>query len=259
MDPINYSGQLQQLDLSPLLQRLQLADQRQDRRVMRQQGQAQVQLAREKFDVEQQRDAAYVAAVKSWKDTGGSPEGLRDLALQFPEQSERLLKAGDSYESGAKRLLIGDLASVMGALSVKNPTLALSILDKRNGGLVNGGIDNSHTLEVTRMIKAGDLDGARSYLAYALSGLVEPSQAASVMEALGIGAQAEGRARDDARADRAQGETERHNRVVERQGQARVGISAAASARADRKASTAGKRGKSSGGFSDAQLDAMLR
>lgn len=231
MGPIDYGSLLQQLDVSPLLNGLQVRNQRDEVRSADRQRQAQVQLAREQFDAKQQHQAGYLAALKAWRDGGGDPQGLRDLALQFPDESEGMVRAADSYEAGSKRSIITDVSSVLGALGSNNPQIALSTLRQRRTALANGGVDTSHTDAAIEMIKSGDLSGARAFLGYSLGGLIGWDHAAGVMETLGLGDKADRARRDDARADADLEERRRHNRATEGVQTDRVGIARSAAAR----------------------------
>lgn len=240
MGPIDYGSLLQQLDVSPLLNGLQVRNQRDEVRSADRQRQAQVQLAREQFDAKQQHQAGYLAALKAWRDGGGNPQGLRDLALQYPDESEGMVRAADSYEAGAKRSIITDVSSVLGALGSNNPQLALSTLQDRRTALANGGVDTSHTDAAIQMIRSGDVAGARAFLGYSLGGLIGWDHAAGVMETLGIGAKADAVRADDARADRDLDHRIHHDTVMEGQGAARVSLSRAAGARAAARGSARG-------------------
>jgi hypothetical protein len=260
LSPIDYSSMLTQLDTTALLNGLQVREQRRANQAAEAQRQEARQLAREQFDATEARHAAYLAAVRAWKEGGGSPQALRELALQFPQESEAMMRAADSYESGAKRAVIGDVSGIIGALGTNNADLATRLLTERQGRLRNSGVDDSHTAAVSQMIRSGDVAGARAYLGYVLGGLIGWDHAAGVMETLGIGDRADRARRDDVRADAELDERRRHNRETERQGVARVGISRAAGARADRRARSGGGAGGGAiSGRSSADLISLAR
>ncbi|GAA3714459.1 hypothetical protein GCM10022268_24000 [Sphingomonas cynarae] len=241
MGPNNYVALQSQLDLTPLRQGLQMRNNNRLQQAEVQQRDLVAQLARDKFEADHEKDAEYLRDVEAWKAGGGQPDGLRDLALRHPEQSERLLKAGDSYTSGQKNAMIQTGFGTLGALAAGNIELAVRTLSERSEALTRARIDNSHTKAALDMIRAGNVDGARTYLSYAMSGLVGADDAARIMGELGIGKRAEN---DDRRldladrqavvAERRLDESERHNRRQE-------GLSAAAGARAERKARSGGK------------------
>lgn len=245
MGPVNYAALQAQLDLSPLQRGLQMrSNNRLASAEVQRQENAQ-QLAREKFEYDHAQDENYLRDVQAWKDSGGTAEGLRDLAMRHPEQSHRLLKAGDSYNAAQKNDMITAGFTTMGALASGNIDLAKRTLSDRVTALDRGGIDSTETRQALDMLRNGNIDGARTYLSYAMSGLVGADHTASVMGSLGIGRKAENDERrldlDERQAgvaERRLNETERHNRRQE-------GLSAAAGARAERKARSSGKTGGS--------------
>jgi hypothetical protein len=243
MQPINYGLLQTQVDLSPLRQGLQMRQNNQLQSVEAQQRASIAQLAREKFEYDQQQDIDYARDVEAWKAGGGTPEGLRDLALRHPDQSDRLLKAGDSYDAGHKKSMIETGFSTLGALQAGNIELAKKNLSDRAGALERAHIDSSHTRAALDMLNKGDVNGARSYISYAMSGLVGAEHTAGIMGELGIGARADASRRDDARADAQFEETKRHNRATEANTAADNVRADRASARADRKAAGGGSRG----------------
>jgi hypothetical protein len=252
--PINYTAGLAQLDASPLVQALGIRRQNQAQKAESQARAQQAQLARDKFVYDQQKDADYQEAVKAYQ-ANPTPQALRDLGMQFPEQSERLVKAGDSYTTAAKQDLVGAGFSALGAIAAGNTPLAIDTLQRRRDGLANSGVDTSHTDAAIQMLKDGKSKEATAYLSYAMSGLVGADHAASILDQLGYGAKAEDRRADNERQAAGQAETARHNRVEEGQGAARVQLSREAGARA---AKNGGGRSKKAP-YSDAQLDALIQ
>jgi len=216
--PINYDALLTQLDFSPLVQGLQLRQANKAR-------QAAVQLARDKFTLDQQQDAEYIQAVNDYR-ADPSAERLRDLSIRFPDKQEALSKAADSYDAGAKRNLVEAASSALGALAANKPDAAIGVLERRRAGLKNSNVDTTQTDQAIALIRSGDTTGARAMLSYALSGLVGGEHTASMLDTLGYGGKAEERAADRAFKDRQQSETERHNRATEGTANARVAVSA---------------------------------
>lgn len=245
MGPINYGALQAQLNLTPLQQGFEMRRNNRLQSAEAQQRETIAQLAREKFEYDQHQDENYLHDVEAWKAGGGTAEGLRDLAMRHPEQSDRLLKAGDSYNAAQKNDMITTGFTTMGALAAGNVELAKQTLSDRVTALDRARIDSTHTRQALDMLRNGNIDGARTYLSYAMSGLVGADHTASVMGSLGIGRKAENDERrldlDERQAgvaERRLNETERHNRRQE-------GLSAAAGARAERKARSGGKAGGS--------------
>ncbi|WP_398457430.1 hypothetical protein [Sphingomonas albertensis] len=257
MGPIDYSSLQSQLDLSPLLRAGQIRDQKRNIQADNNRQEAIAQLARDKFTIDQQEHAAYLADVEAYK-ADPSPTRLRDIGLRHPEQAAQLQKAGDSYTSAQKQDLIGTGFGALGALAAGNTDLAASTLEKRIDALKNSGIDTSHTQAAVDMIKAGKTKEATAYLSYAMAGLVGSDHAASIMETLGVGGKADDRRADNERQDRKIELDERRVSNSERATNAAISRGDAASARADRKAAGGGKGGKK-GAFSDSQLDALIQ
>lgn len=247
VDPVNYAALQSQLDLSPLRQGLQMRNNNRLQQAEVQQRDTIAQLARNKFEYDQQQDASYLRDVEEWKAGGGTPEGLRDLALKHPDQSERMLKAGDSYNAVQKNDMITTGFTTMGALAAGNIELAKKTLSDRVTALDRARIDSTHTRSALDMLRKGDVDGARTFLSYAMSGLVGADHTASVMGELGIGARADASRRDDDRADAQFKETQRHNRASEAN-------AAADNARADRADVRAATKAKAGGKASGAKL-----
>jgi len=242
--PINYGSLLTQLDFSPLQRGLQL---RRDNRVQEAEAARQrsvQQLAQRQFEMKAADQQGYLEAVQAYR-TNPTPEALRDLGIRFPEHQKELQDAGDSYTASQKNDLIGAGFSALGALSNSKPDLAVKTLQDRVTALKNSGIDTSHTQAAIDMIKNGDVQGATSYLGYAMSGLVGADHAANVMTTLGIGKKAEN---DERRLD----QTDRRIDNSERATNAAIARGDAASARAERAADRADRKaaggGKSSGG-----------
>lgn len=174
MGPTNYGALLTQLDLSPLREGFQMRSFNRNQEAQAQLGQATKQLAREKFEYEQQKDADYLRDVEAWKAAGAPSDGLRDIALKYPEQSDRLLKAGDSYTAHMKNDMITAGFSVLGALAAGNVDLAKRTINDRITALDRARIDSTETRAIRDMLSKGDVNGARAYIGYAMSGLVEP-------------------------------------------------------------------------------------
>ncbi len=264
MGPIDYNSMQTRLDFSPLVQGLQLRQQKQNIEADNQRQEKLAQLARDKFTIDQQEHAAYLADVEAYK-ADPTPTRLRDIGLKHPEQAAALQKAGDSYTTSQKQDLIGTGFGALGALAAGNNDLAASTLEKRIEALKNSGIDTSHTQAAVDMIKAGKAKEATAYLSYAMAGLVGSDHAASVMETLGVGGKADDKRADNERADRRAELEERRVTNSERATNAAIARGDAASARAerasdraDRKAAGGGKGGKK-GAFSDSQLDALIQ
>lgn len=245
MGPINYGALQSQLDLSPLRQGMQMRQNNRLQQAEVHQRDVVAQLARDKFEADQEQDAEYLRDVEAWKASGGAPDGLRDLALRHPEQSERLLKAGESYTTGQKNDMIQTGFRTLGALAAGNTELAIKQLSDRSEALTRARIDNSHTKVAIDMLRKGDVTGARTYLSYAMSGLIGADHTATIMGELGIGKKAENDERRLDLADRQAGVAERRLNETERHNRRQEGLSAAAGARAERKAATGGKTGGS--------------
>jgi hypothetical protein len=249
MGPIDYGSMQARLDFSPLVQGLQLRQQKQNVEADNKRQDYVAQLARDKFTIDQQEHAAYLADVEAYK-ADPTPTRLRDIGLKHPEQAAALQKAGDSYTTAQKQDLIGTGFGALGALA--------ATLEKRIEALKNSGIDTSHTQAAVDMIKAGKSKEATAYLSYAMAGLVGSDHAASVMETLGVGGKADDKRADNERQDRKLELDERRVSNSERATNAAISRGNAASARADRKAAAGGKGGKK-GAFSDSQLDALIQ
>jgi len=258
MDPINYSGMLTQLDLSPLQRGFALRDQRAAQTEAIAERQQVRQLAQAKFTAEQEQDQAYREALTGFS-ADPTPAALLDISARFPEHSKALQDGFKTYTSAQQRDIIGTAVNVLGAATAGNTDLAARTLTERRDALKRAGVDTTHTDAALGLIKSDDPAKRKqgiAYMATVLSGAVGPDDAAKIMENFGVGLKAENQAADNARADRQAAETARHNRVVEGQGAARVALSREAGARAAAKAKSGG--GKKSS-FSDAQLDALLQ
>lgn len=265
LGPIDYTSMQTRLDFSPLVQGLQLRQQRKNLEADNERLDRTSQLARDKFTIDQQEHAAYLADVESYK-ADPTPARLRDIGLKYPEQSAALQKAGDSYTSSQKQDLVGAGFGALGALASGNTGLAASTLKTRIKALENSGIDTSHTQAAVDMIEEGKTKEATAYLSYAMAGLVGSDHAASVMETLGVGGKADDRRADNERQDRKTELEERRVANSERSTNAAIARGDAASARAerasnraDRKASGSGGKGGKKGAYSDAQLDALIQ
>lgn len=254
VDPINYSAALPQLDLSPLQRGLQMRQANQDRAELRQQRAQTVQLAQDEFAYDQQKDADYLAAVAEYE-KAPSPDALRSLRFRFPEQSEKLGKAGDSYSAAAKQDLIGASAAVLGAIGANNAPLAIATLKTRRQGLANSGVDTGHTDAIIQMLEKGDLKGASGFVSRVLGGLVGEDHAAAIWDSLGVGARAEDRAADNERAERNLERQERRDAAADRRAEEREARADRREARADRREERIARGGTASDGNYEYRID----
>lgn len=245
--PINYGGLLEQLDLTPLQNGLQLRNQNQalqaqqeDRMAMRQDQQQRIQLAQAKFTADQNNDAAYQQALSGYL-ANPTPQALLEISSQFPEHQKALQDGADSYNAGQKNDLVVAATSTLGALSAGKTDLAVKTLTERKGALDKAGINTDQTDAVIDLVKQGKTKEAQAYLGYALSGLIGPEHASSMLTTLGVGAKAENAEAAGERADRALDLRERSlDATIQRANET--------SARADRRESRLSGGGGSGGG-----------
>lgn len=247
MGPIDYSALQTKLDFSPLVQGLQLRQQKQNIQADNERQDKTVQLAREKFTLDQQEHAAYLADVDAYK-ADPSPTNLRNLGLNHPELSDQIFRAGNSYSAATKQDMVGSGFQAIGSLATGNPDAAVSALEKRVEGLKNSGVDTSHTQAAVDMIKGGKTKEAMAYLSYAMAGLVGPDHAASIMETLGVGGKADDKRADNERADARAELEERRVTNSERATNAAIARGDAASSRAERAADRADRKAAGGGG-----------
>lgn len=247
--PINYSGLLEQLDVSPLMQGLQLRNQGQalqeqslDRQAMRADQQQRIQLAQAKFTADQANDTAYQQGLNSYL-ANPTPQALLELSARFPEHQKALQEGADSYSAGQKNDLVVAATSTLGALSAGKTDLAVKTLNERRDALAKAGINTDQTDAVIDLVKSGKIKEAQGYLGYALSGLIGPEHSSSMLQTLGIGAKAEAADAAAARADRGLD-------LRERALDASIARSDAASSRADRREARLAGGGASGGSSS---------
>ena len=257
-DPINYEAMLTKLDFTPLLRAQQMRDQREVAKAEISQRSAARQLAQDQFNQKLNEDAEYKAALEGYR-ANPTPEALRDIGMRFPDHAEALRKGADAYTEAQRKDLLSAGTSVLGSLSAGLTNDAIKVLTERRTALKNSGINTDQTDAAIQLIKDGKIDQAKAYLSYAMSGLVGADHMASIMTSLGIGQKAEN---DDRRLDIA----ERGINVRERQVDASIAATnarLALSERREARQAAKGSGGKSSGGrtkgFSNAQLDALIR
>jgi hypothetical protein len=256
VDPINYGALLTQINLAPLQQAAALRQEGKFQKEKILEQQRTTQLARTKFEYDQQRDTEYKNAVEAYlTNPASTPQDLFNLEMRFPDQSGRMAEAGQSYRMSQQQDMLGAGMGAIGALAAGKNDLAIKTLQDRVTALQNSGVDTSHTQAAIDMIKSGNVSGARNYLSYVLSPLTGAEHMAAMLDSFGVGAKAEDRRADNERQAAQQAETARHNRVTESQGAARVDLSRQAGARA---AANVGKK-KGKAAYSDADLDALLQ
>lgn len=247
MDPINYSGMLTQLDLSPLQRGLGMRrdNRQQDAQIQNQQ--AIRQLAEQKFSAEMANDQAYQQALTEFK-ANPTSQGVLDLSARFPDHAKALEDGFKTYTAGQQQDIIRTTTTVLGALHAGNRDLAVQNLTERRDALRRAGVDTTHTDAAIKMVQSNDpaeQKQGQAYLAMVLTGAIGGEAASGILDRFGYGAKAENQAADNARADATAAETARHNRVMEGQGAARVDLSRAAGARAAAKGAGKGKSGGS--------------
>lgn len=245
VSPIDYSSLLTQLDVTPLMQGLQLRNNRRQIQDMRDERQERVQIAKAQFTQEQLENKQYQTDVADLT-TNFSPEKLRNLAWKYPDHQKALEDGFATYGRGVQQDVIRATTHVMGALSSGNKDVALRTLDDRMAALDKAGINTDETTALRRLIQSDDpADAQRAYsmLGIIMSGAVGPEHAAGMMETMGLGAKAEDRRRDNARLDADLDERRRHNRVMEGQGSERIGVSRDREARVAAKGSGGGGGG----------------
>lgn len=258
--PVNYGALQSQIDLSGLQNGFNMREANRVRQAEVETHRQTRQLATSKFEYDKAQDAEYKADVENYIKNGKTPEDLFKLQVRWPEKGERVAKAKDGYTMSQQQDMIKTGWSAIAALSANKPDLAKQELRNRVKALANAGIDTTQTQAAIDMIDAGKTTEARNYLSFAMGGLTGIEHASSVLKTLGVGAEAENVARDDARAEAQFEETKRHNRASEGVAGGRLALSQAAGARAERKANQpkgGGKKG-GKGGYSNADLDALL-
>jgi len=253
MGPIDYQSMLTQLDVSPLLQLQQVQAQKREageNRALRQQT---VDIARSKAAADQAQEAAYRSGVDAYLKNPTSA-ALTDLTVRFPDQYQALRQAAEQQSAAVKKRNL-DFAMRVGGLTAAGQTdKAISITEARIEALRTAGESTEISDDLLAALKSGDLARAKGAAGLVIASSADADQTKPILEALRWDAGSERAARDDARADAAAVETQRHNRVTEGQGAARVDLSRQASARAAAKGKGRGKKGA----YTNAQLDALI-
>lgn len=187
MGPIAYDQMLPQLDVSPLLQGLQIGEQRRFRRAQTEAQTLALSQAQAEADQKAARQAAYQADVDAVLKSP-TPEGYQRLLLQYPEQREAINAGLDSYSDGQKSRNLDAAMSVAGLLSAGNTDGALKVLKDRKTAL-NGVESTEITDSLIGMLESGD--PAKIMQAKGLAGFVISAQlgdkAGPVLNRLGFG------------------------------------------------------------------------
>lgn len=242
--PINYAGMMAQLDISPVLQAVELRDRRAAVEAQRAQVAAATQLAQNKFTVEMNENAEYRAALEDYS-AAPTAEKLRDIGMRFPDHAKALQDGAAAYTEAQRRDVLGTGTAVLGSLSAGLNDQAIKALTERRTALANSGINTDQTDAAIKLIRDGKIDQAKAYLSYAMSGLVGADHMASIMTSLGIGQKAEN---DDRRLDIA----ERGINARERQVDASIAATNARldlSERREARQAAKGSGGGGSGGY----------
>jgi hypothetical protein len=246
--PINYTGQQAQLDVDPLFALARQLEQRRAIRAEEEQRAAQIDLAQRKFDAEQAREGEWSSAVGSVL-ANPTTEGFQNL-FRFTDKIDAAKQLLGNYTDAQRNRNLTAAMEVGGLLNAGNNDLALKKLQDRRVALVNAGESTEITDSIIADIESGDparINRARGVAGTVIATSVDPEKAGALLDRLGYSATYQ--------LDREKfEESRRHNLVSEGHDAARVDLSRAAGARAAAK----GKGGKS-GGYSDAQLDALLQ
>lgn len=241
MDPINYSAMLTQPDFNPLMQGLQL---RKQNRALDEQ----TKIQQQRIDLARQEAEAKTAKEVAWQaDIGGymanpTTQGIQDLFLKHPEQSTALKALADQQTGAQKTRNVNAAMRLGGFLNAGLNDQAVKDLEQRRAALAETGESTEVTDAALAAIKSGDLTKAKAIAGIVIGGTLG-EDAGPVLDALGFSDKARRDAARDDRQERHQNESERHNRVMEGQGASRVGLSAAAGARAAAKGSGKGGSG----------------
>jgi hypothetical protein len=242
------------LDVTPLLQLAQVRQQKKRDEAQTEQDvartaavQQQARIAATKEQERQSEELAWKFGVQNVF-VDPSTESFTKLMAQFPNRITEI-KTLSEAQSGAQRTRNVQAAMTLGGLvnSGMNDR-AVAFLQERRGALVEGGESTEVTDDLIDALKKGETARVKALSGMVIIGTLGEG-APDVLETLGWGPKAQEKAADNARADRAQAETERHNRKVEGQGDARVGLSREAGARAGRKGSGGGAKTKLPSGF----------
>jgi len=254
-DPINYSAMLAQLDVSPLLQLQQVQAQKRESAANEQYRQQQIGLLRQEAQEKAAQREAYDADVQVYM-ADPSSANLMGLIAKHPDQHQALRTMADQQDAAVKRRNFEAAMTLGGLVSAGQMDKALIVARKRREALANAGESTEITDSMITALQNGDAAAVRAVTGLVIAASGEPNQTKPVLETLGWDAASRRAERDDARADAAAVETQRHNRVTEGQGAARVRLSQQAGDRAATKAH-AGTKPKA-GAYTDAQLDGML-
>jgi hypothetical protein len=217
LGPIDYSSQLTKINVQPLMQGLQLRNERQQAKEAQAERTERVQLAKAQFTRQQDEDKVWHADLTDLS-TDFTPEKLRNTMWKHPDKQEALSNGFSTYTRNIQQDVIRSTTSVMSALASGNSDLAAKVLIDRRTGLEQGNINSDQTDALYRLVKSTDpADRQKAYamLGTIMSGAVGPEHAAGMMETMGIGAKAEDRRLDNDRQAAAAAETARHNRASE--------------------------------------------
>lgn len=190
MGPINYSGMLEQFDVTPLLQGLQVGAQRRQARSLEQARRAEAIFAQQDAQRKQAEAAAYQADVAAVI-ANPTAEGYQALFLKHPQMREATAASLESYSDGQRTRNLDAAMNVAGLLQSGNTAGALDALKKRRAAL-EGKESTEITDSLIGMLESGDPEQAAK--AKGLAGFVIASQlgdkAAPVLERLGFGGEA---------------------------------------------------------------------
>jgi hypothetical protein len=217
VDPVNYQALLTQVNFAPLMQGLQMRNERQSATAARTEQTALRQLAEAKFTREQDEDKRWRADLADLS-TDFTPEKLRDVMWKHPDKQDALKSGFDTYTSQQQRDVISASFSVLSAMQAGKPDVAAKVLSDRQSALAKGGINTDQTEALLRLVKSddpADRQRAHAMLGMVMAGAVGPEHAAGVMENLGIGAKAERQTRKDQLDQDEFDERRRHNRASE--------------------------------------------
>lgn len=256
LGPINYSQNMAQLDVSPLFALARQLEANRANRAEEAQRDIQIGIAQAEQDRKVAADAAWQTDVKTAFENP-TTENFQRL-YQHSGKLDAAKALYSNYTDEQKTRNLNAAMEVGGLLNAGNNELALKKLKDRRTALANGGESTEITDSMIADLESGDaarVNHAKAKAGTVIAMSIDPEKAGPLLDRLGYGAtyQLEREKFD---------ETKRHNRATEGVADARLGISQAASARADRKAAGGGKGGGGKGrkgAYSDAQLDALIK
>lgn len=247
--PIDYGSMLTQIDTTPLLQGLQVRDQRR-------QGQAVVATQRARVDIAQAEAERAAAGDEAWKNAisgvmaNPTTQGFTDLALQFPDKHAAIKAASDQQTAAQRTRNVQAAMTLGGYVNSGMNDRAKQFLTERRGALAENGESTEVTDDLIQALDKGDVKRIKALTGLVISGTLGEG-AGEVLDTLGYSEKARRDAakdeRDERRADLADKREERMSRATD----AAIAGRNRDDARADRKAAGGGssKGGGASSNF----------